>query len=284
MSTWKFAAVSIAAVAFAGPAYGALAFSGSGSGENDESISATAEFDFVTHDFGSGSTVDALQITLTNTSGVTNYQANLLTSFFFAVDDSVVVDPADKSADGFDGEAAELENWVDENGNNEVDDGEVATTLNVDIAPANNTDMQGKWALENIQALENPNPLFSGFDYGIGTIGGDIFKGADVQDDNYGIGAETINHNVDGLPNAQPIIHHSAVFWIATPAGLTSLSQITFAAFGFGTGPNYVIFTPEPGSIALTGLGLTLLGFARRIGPGRRIGARKRTGARAAAA
>jgi hypothetical protein len=230
-----------------------LSFTGSGTGTSGFPISATAGFDFVQHDFGSGN-VDAVKITLINTADSTTLRGNLITGLFFSLDGNV--GNLSTTSAGFDGMAGtvRLSN--------------ATNTSNVDIAPAvNNTSTDGTYQLSNGPfGVANSGGNYSAFEYGIATVGMGLtgFSGAAVNGDDYGIFASGSPVDTeDGLPQARPLIDTSAMFWIARPALWTSLDQLgTNVRVTYGSLPDsfITITTPEPTSLLVWGgvLGLAV--------------------------
>lgn len=231
----------------------ALTYTASGTGTEGEEISASAAFEFVVHDFGLGDR-NALQITLTNTSPTTSYQGNLLTGFFFSLDD---VGNLPTVHTGFDGLAATVRTSNMEH------------IHNVDIAPAvDATPTDGMYQLSNGPFATAGGIDYFPYRYGISTVGNGLrgFNGAATEGDNYGIAAPGSNLTLDGLPQAVPVIDTTAVFWILQLERLTSLDQLTNARFVFESSilDSKLDAVPIPGSLILFGSGLLgLVGIGR---------------------
>ena len=239
---------------------GATLITGSGTGTEGATLSSSADFSFGTHDFGLGS-VNAIQIILTNTSTTTSYRANLLTGFFwsFSTDGLFTTTSA-----GFDGLATTVRT------------SNTTSTSNVDIAPAvrdsdiyslNNFYAQGD-KTDNLSPAQGGPRDWSAYEYAIATVAYGLggFNGNLVGGDNYGIAAAGSNLTLDGLPTALPVIDSFATFWIAAPAGMTSLPEITNFAFAYGSLPDNKLSVPipEPVSMLLMGAGLMTWGALHR--------------------
>jgi len=237
-----------------------LVWSGTGFGVGGEAISVETEFDFVTHDFGAGA-VDAFQITLRNLSPTTSYRSNLLTGFFFSLDGVGALPTSDS---GFDGLAATVRT------------SNTTSISNVDIAPAvNNSSTDGTYQLSNGPfGISNGGVDYSAYQYGIATVGYGLagLNGAALEGDNYGIAAAGSDLTLDGLPSALPVIDASVVFWMAKPAELLSLSQVTNGRWAFGSLPDHQIDHIQPVPEPATGLllGTALIGMMGWVGLRRR--------------
>jgi len=243
-----------------GLGHASVVVTGAGTGTGGDSISATALFELVSYDFGSGP-VDAIQLTLTNTSSTTNYRGNLLTGFFWSMSG---VDALPTDATGFDGLAPTVRT------------SNTASLSNVDIAPASNK--SGLYLLANRgSSVWNANDglNYDAYAYGISTVSMQLsgFNGSLTGGDEYGIAAPgTTIPDQNGLYKALPIIDGTAIFYIAKPEELTSLSQITNAAFGFGSLPDHrveasVAAVPIPPTVLIFGSGLLgIFGVRRRLG------------------
>ena len=239
-----------------------ITFTASGTGTGGTAISASAMFDLVTYNFGSGGT-NALKITLTNTGGPTDVHGNLLTGIFFSLEG---VDSLPTTAAGFDG-LAETVKVLIPNGTGPRDDA-IGTNYNVDIAPAvNGTATDATYVLSNGPfGTANSGISYAAYNYGIGTVGYGLtgFDGAATDGDTYGIAAAGTNY-LGNVKSALPLIDTSAVFWIDVPEGLTNL-QLTNAAFAFGSLPDNKLSVPipEPVSMLLMGAGLMTWGALHR--------------------
>ena len=243
-----------------------LTLSASGTGTGGQTISATAVFDIVTHDFGSGA-VDAIQITLTNTSATTSYRGNLITGIF--VDFAGTYDPTlPTNNTGFDGFAPTIRH------------SNSSTSYSKDVAPAvNNTATDGTWILANGPFGSSKIGVdYSAYDFAITTVGNSTVgtgNGNNVDGDNYGIAAAGSDLTQDGLPQATPVIDTTVTLWILKPADF-NLSLIQGVSFGYGSLPDNnltveVPSVPEPGTLALVGSGLLgIAGAARRRRKARR--------------
>jgi hypothetical protein len=253
----SFLSFFICMILVAGQAHGSLLITSSGTGTGGEEISASALFeigDTITHDFGSGA-VPALMITITNTSPTTSYRGNLITGLFWSMSG---VGSLNTNIDG-------LAPTVRTTNTTNI--------YNVDIAPAvNNTPTDGSFVLSNGPfGTANSGLSYSMYSYGLSTVGYGLtgFSGSATNGDTYGIAAPGSNLTLDGLKNAFPIIDTSATFWIAKPAELTSLSQVTNAAFAFGSLPdNRITYNnvPIPPTVWIFGSALLgLIGIRRKI-------------------
>jgi hypothetical protein len=234
-----------------------IIFSGSGFGTAGHAISGTAEFDFVTHDFGSGS-VNAIQITLTNTAASTTQRGNLITGLFWNIEGDAGALSTNTS--GFDGRAASV--YTNSSG---------TTVTNVDIGPAvNNTATDGTWQLSNGPfGNANSGGSYAAFEYGIATVGMGLsgFSGAAVNGDDYGIFSGPVaNLTSSGIEAALPLIKDSAVFYILRPTSVTSLNQFGNVRITYGSQPdNFLTAVPEPTSLVLVGLAVVgMCGVRRR--------------------
>ena len=236
-----------------------LTFVGSGIGTGGNAISSTVTFDFVTHDFGSGA-VNAVQVTVTNTAASTLARGNLITGVFFNLSGGVGNLPTVSA--GFNGLAALVA----------LADG--STTTNVDIAPAvNSTATEGGYQLSNGPfGLANDGSDFSGFRYGISTVGSGLtgFSGAAVNGDNYGIFAAGSATTSGGMASARPLIDTTAVFWIARPVQWVTLFQLgTSVRVTYGSRPdNFITATangvPEPSTLSMLGVAVAMAAISRR--------------------
>lgn len=255
----------VATVAAPGVADAAVLFSGTGTGTGGSPLSATAEFDFVSHNFGSGN-VAAVQITLSNTAASTTARGNLVTGLFFSLSGGVGALPT--GATGFDALAAVV---ALANG---------STASNVDLAPAvNNGSTDGGYQLSNGPfGTANSGASYASWGYGIGTVGMGLsgFSGTAVNGDDYGIFATGSTVTSGGLAAARPLVDGSVVFWIAKPTLWTDLSQLgNSVQITFGSLPdNAIIATsnqssnetevPEPATVLGLAAGLLGLCAARR--------------------
>ncbi len=238
------------------PAHAGLIFTASGTGTSGHAISGTAEFDFVTHNFGSGS-VNAIQITLSNTAAATTQRGNLITGLFWNIDGNA--GSLSTTATGFNGLAASV--YTNSSG---------ATTSNVDISPAvKNTATDGTWQLSNgAFGTANSGGSYAAFEYGIATVGMGLngFNGADVNGDDYGIfGGAVSGLSASSVSGALPLIKDSAKFWIPRPNSLTNLNQFGNVRITYGSLPdNFLTAVPEPTSLVMVGLTLVGMGGVRR--------------------
>ena len=242
-----------------------IVFTGSGTGTSGSAISATATFEFVTHDFGSGA-ANAVLVTLANTADSTTLRGNLITGLFFSLSGNVGNLPSTSA--GFDGMAAIVTTAS-------------GTVHNKDVAPAvNNTLTDGGYQLSNGPfGTANSGASYSAFKYAIATVGMGLsgFNGNAVNNDDYGIFAAGSNVSSPGFANALPLIDSSVQFWVLRPGGWTSLSQLgPSVRISYGSQPdNFVTATetdtddppgaaPEPSSMALLGTGIAFGSVAWR--------------------
>lgn len=258
----------------------ALLVTATGIGTGGTAISASANFTFTTHDFGSGN-VSAVQIVLTNMATGTDVRGNLLTGFFWTWSDLNNTQLTTTSA-GFDGQAAT--NTVRLSTTGAIQN----PSAPKDIAPAvNNTSTDGTYQLNNIwqqtdtldnypTGTENPQSRdWSAYDYAIATVAYGLggFNGNDLSagggQDDYGIAAASFAGNLGGGGQSIPVITGSATFWIVKPANLGSLDLVNFT-FAYGSLPDNVVYTtvgkvPEPMTVILYGFGFAGAGLYRRM-------------------
>lgn len=278
---------ALAGLTASGAVASPVVFSGSGTGTNGEAIAARVAFDLVQHSFGA-TDAQALQVTVTNTAGATNYRGNAITGLFFAVQNSNLgaLGTLDTTATGFDGVA----NLVRSNGN--------ADRSGVDLGPAlDGTGTDGTYALNNLWAQsdtqDNNNYDWSAYDYGLSTIGGGLggFKGKDINSDDFGIVTAGSALKSGGL-NKDAFVDGSATFWIRVSPTLTDVSFIQAVQFGYGslpdnrlaaqkeslvtpmdTGTGIASPVPEPGTAALWLSALAALAWRQQRHSRRRVAA-----------
>ncbi|HTN04554.1 MAG TPA: XDD4 family exosortase-dependent surface protein, partial [Planctomycetaceae bacterium] len=221
-------------VAIGGQAQATLTFSGTGTGIGG-AVGAKAEFDFESHDFGSGG-VDAIKIALTNTSAITTDPADLLTGVFFSF--STELGNLSTTAAGFDGSATVVTGSPGPGGKPTA--APYSSSVK-DIAPAlDSTATDGGYALTNGPfTTSSGGSNLSAYRYGISTVGATLtgLNGDDLGPpaDNYGIFAGPSDYTNPPLQSMLPLIDTVAYFWIAKPTGLTNLNQITSVGFTFGS-------------------------------------------------
>ena len=191
---------------------------------------------------------DLLTVVLTNTSmslapaSSTLNPADLLTSLYFDIENSL-------------GDRPTL-TYVSATG-----DVYMAAQTTTDALVASDADLMAvdpgddTWQFKSGLALPVGGDLLT---FGIGTAGNsgldpNGFNGNIVGGFNYGIYAGDIStHNLDGTL----LVKETATFRFTGVGGFTEADISSTGLFGFGTEPETVTSTPEPGTFAMVGLGL----------------------------
>lgn len=119
------------------------------------------------------------------------------------------------------------------------------------------------WVFKEMDPSYSP---FAGF--GLGTVGNSDL-GPNGFPGNFTDGMDYAIYRGDvttrNLENKQPLVKETAMFTLSGVSGFTEADVSPHAAFGLGTAPDSLLGAPEPGSVALLGLGLLALFGIRRM-------------------